>query len=85
MSPGSSSASDNGGGNSKRLLDIAVAKETAPTRTGDADWEDNSPRGSAVKNLSLRGGGPPAEPVINHQDRSTFVLRLVRRRIMAKE
>ena len=40
-----------------RRTPCAVAKEIAPTRTGDTDWEDNSPRRSAVKNLSLRGEG----------------------------
>ena len=38
-----------------------AAKEMAPTKTGAKDGEENSPRSRVVKNLSLRGGGPPAE------------------------
>ena len=36
-------------------------KAMVPTKKGAKDGEDNSPRNSAVKNLSLREGGPPAE------------------------
>ena len=33
----------------------------APTKTGAKAGEDNSPRIGAVKNLSQRGRGPPAD------------------------
>ena len=40
-------------------------EEMAPTETGYKDGEENSPHSSAVKNLSLRGGGEcrPLSPV----------------------
>ena len=37
-------------------------EEMAPTKKGANEGKENSPRNSAVKNLSLRGRGPPAEP-----------------------
>ena len=37
-------------------------KEMAPTEKGANDRKGNSPRSGAVKNLSLRRGGPPSEP-----------------------
>ena len=37
-------------------------EETAPTNTGAKAGEENSLRNVTAKNLSLKGGGPPAEP-----------------------
>ena len=41
---------------------MARGKEMAPMHTGAKAGEENSPRRSLAKNLSLWGGVPPAEP-----------------------
>ena len=39
-----------------RRTPCAVAKEIAPTRTGDKDGEENSPNSNTVKSLTLIDG-----------------------------
>ena len=63
LSPAASSAPNYGGGDEGRSGNSTPSgEETAPTNTGANAGAENSPRNSAAKNLSLRGGRPPAEP-----------------------
>ena len=57
------SAPNYGGGNGGGSADsLRSGEDVAPMKTGDNDDEEKSPRRGSVKNLSLRGGGPPTEP-----------------------
>ena len=63
LSPAASSAPNYGNGNGGRSSDSPLGgKEMAPTKTGAKDGGEKSPRSSSAKNLSLRRGGPSAEP-----------------------
>ena len=53
LSPASSSAPNNGGGDEGRSAESTPGgKEVAPTKTGAKEGEENSPRSSAVRNTS---------------------------------
>ena len=63
LSPAASSVPNHGGGNVGRsAYSTPSGKEMAHTKKGAKVGAENSPRSSAAKNLSLRGGVPPAEP-----------------------